>query len=523
MSIPMPIGRAAALTGVPTWRIRDWEAKGLLTPQRKPSGHRVFGEPELIRIRELYRTLIDAEAPIPSAAETPSESRTPVHTLIAAPAAPEMMRARTTSTGLPAAAIRLIRAAGEFDDLRSLIDYALDTALELTRSRIGTTSYADLTKQQYVLAAHRGLSLGYVKGIETWQLDEGLAGRAYSLREPVFIDDLAAAENVPRSIVHEEGLRGYICAPIVRGGRRLGIIEVFSKQPGAFTPDDVAAVEMVSAALATPFENSRLADELEFFRMQRDNLSRHWMAQLSRAVEDFQGTLTSRLEDLITSIEAQPTLERTELLQDLRSMASGMASSRLLAANLHDTISSNLSEGGVHLRGRILQLDIRECDVQVDHVFAGRVLELIESLISQVSHSALERVTVKVELRETLEIEVSDDVERAQRTNFVSSLSSACTRLIRTLDAEAHSPHSGGGPSAVWVRIPLKTADHAVRSLTPKERDVVRLLSRGYTNRELAHELFISPKTLQNHLTTIYRKLEVQNRTEAIARVGTLL
>lgn len=519
MSIPLPIGRASALTGVPTWRIREWEARGLVTPQRKPSGHRVFGETELHRLRELNQALVGAP-------DAPVGARVAVEPVMPAPQpAPvesEGLPVRGRNASLGEAAIRLTRASGEFDDLKSLLEYAMDTVLELTRSRFGAISYADLTKQQYVLAAHRGLSLGYVKGIESWQLDEGLAGRAYSLREPVFIDDLSEVEIVPRSIVHEEGLRSYICVPILRGGRRLGIVEVFSKSRDAFVPEDVAAVEMVSGAVATAVENSRLADELEFFRMQRDNLSRHWMAQLGRAVEDFQGKATSTIAGLIDEIESEPSMGRAEILRELRGVSSGLTNSRLMAANLHDTVSAYLTEGGVYLRGRLLSLEMSECDVNVDHVFAGRVLELIESLISQVSHSATECVSVKVELRDTLVVEICDDVKRAQRTDFVASLSSACLRLIRTLDAKVRSPLAGTGPSAIWVSIPFKEADHALNTLTPKERDVLRLLSRGSTNRELAHELFISPKTLQNHLTAIYRKLDVQNRTEAIALMSSM-
>jgi len=52
--------------------------------------------------------------------------------------------------------------------------------------------------------------------------------------------------------------------------------------------------------------------------------------------------------------------------------------------------------------------------------------------------------------------------------------------------------------------------------LTPREREVLDLMARGLSNAEIAEELFISPKTVRNHGTRIYRKLDVSRRAEAI-------
>ncbi|WP_280723678.1 helix-turn-helix transcriptional regulator [Kitasatospora sp. MAA4] len=54
-------------------------------------------------------------------------------------------------------------------------------------------------------------------------------------------------------------------------------------------------------------------------------------------------------------------------------------------------------------------------------------------------------------------------------------------------------------------------------SLTPRETDVLRLLALGRTNRQIAEELFISPKTASVHVSNILAKLEVSGRGEAAA------
>jgi DNA-binding NarL/FixJ family response regulator len=54
--------------------------------------------------------------------------------------------------------------------------------------------------------------------------------------------------------------------------------------------------------------------------------------------------------------------------------------------------------------------------------------------------------------------------------------------------------------------------------LTSREREVLSLLASGRSNREIAAELFISPKTASVHVSNILEKLGAATRTEAAAR-----
>jgi len=58
-------------------------------------------------------------------------------------------------------------------------------------------------------------------------------------------------------------------------------------------------------------------------------------------------------------------------------------------------------------------------------------------------------------------------------------------------------------------------------SLTPTEAQIVDLLGGGLTNAEIGERLFMSPRTVQSHLTRIYTKLDVTSRTEVAARAAT--
>jgi DNA-binding NarL/FixJ family response regulator len=62
-----------------------------------------------------------------------------------------------------------------------------------------------------------------------------------------------------------------------------------------------------------------------------------------------------------------------------------------------------------------------------------------------------------------------------------------------------------------------RTTRQPVGSLSEREMQVIRLLAAGKTNRAIADELFISEKTVARHVSNIFDKLGVSNRTGATA------
>ncbi|MDF7663497.1 response regulator transcription factor [Bifidobacterium sp. ESL0763] len=56
--------------------------------------------------------------------------------------------------------------------------------------------------------------------------------------------------------------------------------------------------------------------------------------------------------------------------------------------------------------------------------------------------------------------------------------------------------------------------DDELDKLSTREQEVMRLIARGYTYREVAGELFISVKTVETHVSAVLRKLQLSNRTE---------
>ncbi len=69
------------------------------------------------------------------------------------------------------------------------------------------------------------------------------------------------------------------------------------------------------------------------------------------------------------------------------------------------------------------------------------------------------------------------------------------------------------------------TADQPEPMLTEREREVLELIAAGSTNREIAEALYLSPYTVKEHTSVLYRKLHARNRAEAVRqaqRIGLL-
>ena len=67
---------------------------------------------------------------------------------------------------------------------------------------------------------------------------------------------------------------------------------------------------------------------------------------------------------------------------------------------------------------------------------------------------------------------------------------------------------------------PRKAALDGVASLTPRQAQVCGLAAGGKSNREIAHELFLSVKTVETHLAASYEKLGVTGRGEMVSALA---
>jgi DNA-binding NarL/FixJ family response regulator len=76
------------------------------------------------------------------------------------------------------------------------------------------------------------------------------------------------------------------------------------------------------------------------------------------------------------------------------------------------------------------------------------------------------------------------------------------------------SPRLAGFVLDAFASTPAPKFDPELDQLTAREREVLRLIARGYTYKELARQLSISPKTVETHVSAVLRKLQLSSRHE---------
>ncbi|MER5319604.1 response regulator transcription factor [Streptosporangium roseum] len=87
--------------------------------------------------------------------------------------------------------------------------------------------------------------------------------------------------------------------------------------------------------------------------------------------------------------------------------------------------------------------------------------------------------------------------------------------IRRVADGDAvFSPRLAGFVLDAFASSEAPPIDPELDSLTQREREVLRLIARGYAYKEIAKELFISVKTVETHVSSVLRKLQLSNRHE---------
>ena len=116
-----------------------------------------------------------------------------------------------------------------------------------------------------------------------------------------------------------------------------------------------------------------------------------------------------------------------------------------------------------------------------------------------------------------------DVLERALRAGAAGYLVKDCTmdEVVRTLQQAAEgettlSPEFAGAMLAEASK-PAE-GPSADPIITKREEEVLQLIAEGQSTTEVAANLYISVKTVKNHLASVYQKLDSRDRTQAIVR-----
>jgi DNA-binding CsgD family transcriptional regulator len=149
---------------------------------------------------------------------------------------------------------------------------------------------------------------------------------------------------------------------------------------------------------------------------------------------------------------------------------------------------------GVQLRSRALLC--REPD-EADGLFLGAI-------------ERLERTAIRTQLARA-HLVYGEWLRRAGRRTDARAHLVAAHDMLTSMGASAFAARAARELRATGQRARARTPDTA-DELTPQERQIAQLVATGATNKEVASELFLSPRTVDAHLRSIFRKLDITSR-----------
>ena len=166
---------------------------------------------------------------------------------------------------------------------------------------------------------------------------------------------------------------------------------------------------------------------------------------------------------------------------------------------LHDEISKDLSDIGNHLDALVGRVDCQAEHRAFLRKLRSRLTNLSDLLSAEIpAADVTSRTIFSMEIRR--EISEVNQMLEAQKP-----LEDVLLQLKELLGFPKYFLEQSKGKLRTLV------------PLTKREKEVLALLPRGLTAKAMASELFLTEATIKTHLATIYRKFEVQNRSQAIA------
>jgi LuxR family maltose regulon positive regulatory protein len=268
------------------------------------------------------------------------------------------------------------------------------------------------------------------------------------------------------------------------------------------------------------------------------------LSRLRQARHDANGALAAIREAELAMGEPQPPLARAELLA-LRARVRVRQESLSEAAQCIEEAARLVGQDHGQTRemvalaaSRVLtaQHEPDEAVAQVtcslaaaeDRGWMGAALELriLRSLAltrqddTRAAEADLERALTLAEPEGYVRIFL-DEGQPMQRL-LAQWLAHAGAGPVRDYALHLLSQFDAEPPEGTAAQQKTSPAGHLIEPLSERELEVLRLIALGSTNKEIAQQLFVAPGTVKAHTASIYRKLDVANRTEAVARARQL-
>lgn len=165
----------------------------------------------------------------------------------------------------------------------------------------------------------------------------------------------------------------------------------------------------------------------------------------------------------------------------------------------------------------LLALSFIKCDDEADIFTLDREFEIQEDELITINLEGEDEAYIEVQVMEMIAVIRAGARGYVTKTIGGADLAAAVHRVAEG-DA-VFSPRLAGFVLDAFGAAAGEVAevDEELDRLSTREREVMRLIARGYQYKEVAKELFISVKTVETHVSSVLRKLQLSSRHELTA------
>ncbi len=143
-------------------------------------------------------------------------------------------------------------------ELSQVLNGSIDSVIDVMKVDAAMVFLVDEKTGELTLAAHRGVSAEFVRGVGGLKLGEGLNGRVAETGESLYVEDASQDPSLTRMAVREEGIRSQLIVPLKSKGKVMGTLCVAARSQRPVLPEELGLVTAIGNQIGVAVENARL-------------------------------------------------------------------------------------------------------------------------------------------------------------------------------------------------------------------------------------------------------------------------